>query len=122
LPGRKNVLWFSGSFPISILPDGDLQNPFAVVADSEDEFRETTDLLARSQAAVYPIDARGLMVAPMTNASNDGSKYGRNPGAYGKDLGKFFQQPAPSMRVRTTTRSPTRPPTRSGRASTARSK
>jgi VWFA-related protein len=94
LPGRKNVLWFSGSFPISILPDGDLQNPFAVVADSEDEFRETTDLLARSQAAVYPIDARGLMVAPMTNASNDGSKYGRNPGAYGKDLGKFFQQTA----------------------------
>ncbi|MEO6982806.1 MAG: VWA domain-containing protein, partial [Edaphobacter sp.] len=36
-PGRKNLIWFSGSFPISILPDGDIQDPFAVVASSEDE-------------------------------------------------------------------------------------
>jgi VWFA-related protein len=94
LPGRKNVLWFSGSFPISVLPDGDLQNPFAVVADASDEFRETTDLLARSQVAVYPIDARGLMNAPMMNASNSGTKYARNPSAFGKDNEKFLQQTA----------------------------
>jgi VWFA-related protein len=94
LPGRKNVLWFSGSFPISILPDGDLQNPFAVVADSEDEFRETADLLTRAQVAVYPIDARGLMVAPMTDVSNNGNRYAKNPGAYAKDNSKFFQQTA----------------------------
>ena len=42
IPGRKNLIWFSGSFPISILPDatGTLPDPFAVMADSEEEFRE----------------------------------------------------------------------------------
>lgn len=91
-PGRKNLLWFSGSFPINILPDGDLQNPFVVVADCADEFRETTDLLSRGQVAVYPIDARGLMTAPMMSVSNSGARYARNPGAFGKDSAKFFQQ------------------------------
>lgn len=100
LPGRKNLIWFSGSFPINILPDGDLQNPFSIVASSEDEFRETTELLSRSQVAVYPIDARGLMVTPMLNAANSGSKYARSPTAsspgnpYAKDQLKFFQQTA----------------------------
>ena len=94
LPGRKNLIWFSGSFPINILPDGDLLNPFSVVASSEDEFRETSNLLARSQVAVYPIDARGLMTMPMMSASNSGSKYARNPTAFGKDLSTFYSNTA----------------------------
>jgi VWFA-related protein len=92
IPGRKNLIWFSGSFPISILPDGDLQDPFAVMADSEDEFRETTNLLSVSQVAVYPVDARGLMTSPTFSATNSGSKYARNPTAFAKDETKFFQQ------------------------------
>ena len=92
LPGRKNLIWFSGSFPVSILPDPDLQNPFNVVASAEDEFRETVDLLSRSQVAVYPIDARGLMTEPMLDASNSGKAYASNPSAYGKNAAKFFQQ------------------------------
>ena len=94
IPGRKNLIWFSGSFPINILPDGDLQNPFAVVASSEEEFRETTNMLTASQVAVYPIDARGLMVSPSLNAANSGSKYAGNPTTFGKDQSKFFQQTA----------------------------
>jgi VWFA-related protein len=94
LPGRKNLIWFSGSFPINILPDGDLQNPFAVVASSEEEFRETTNLLTLSQVAVYPVDARGLMTSPYLSAANSGSKYVRNPSAFGKDETKFFQRTA----------------------------
>jgi VWFA-related protein len=94
LPGRKNLIWFSGSFPINILPDGDLTNPFAAVASSEQEFRETTDLLTASQVAVYPVDARGLMVSPNFSAANSGSKYARSPTAFGKDEAKFFQQTA----------------------------
>lgn len=89
IPGRKNLLWFSGAFPLSILPDGDLQNPFAAVADMQDQFRATTNLLSRSQVAVYPIDARGLQTAPMLDASQSGSKYARNPTTYGKDLTQF---------------------------------
>jgi VWFA-related protein len=89
LPGRKNLLWFSGSFPISILPDGDLQDPFAVVADAEDEFRQTTDMLARSRVAVYPVDARGLMVSPMYDVSKSGPSTGR---AAMKAQTNFFNQ------------------------------
>jgi VWFA-related protein len=60
VPGRKNLLWFSGSFPVSIQRDihttGD---PFAGQADLHDELKVTVDLLAKNQVAVYPIDARG---------------------------------------------------------------
>ncbi|HEY4379664.1 MAG TPA: VWA domain-containing protein [Acidobacteriaceae bacterium] len=60
IPGRKNLIWFSGSFPLTIFPDSTISHPFSVVASMEDEFRQTTSILARSQVAVYPIDARGL--------------------------------------------------------------
>lgn len=89
LPGRKNLLWFSGSFPLSILPDEKLMYPFANVLDAEDEFRETVNLLTRCQVAVYPVDARGLQVAPMMSAANSGRSYVRDPTAYSRDLSKF---------------------------------
>jgi VWFA-related protein len=94
LPGRKNLIWFSGSFPITILPDGDLQDPFAIVASAEDEFRETVDMLSRSQVAVYPIDARGLMTEPMLDASQTGRAYANNPAAFAKNSAKFFENTA----------------------------
>lgn len=94
LPGRKNLIWFSGSFPISILPDTDLANPFSVVASSEDEFRETVGLLALSQVSVYPIDARGLVSTPMLNAMNSGHKYASRAGSFGQDNLRFSQQNA----------------------------
>ena len=112
LPGRKNLIWFSGSFPINILPDPDLESPpdiagvaakrtqtnmnlgdpFSVVGSAADEFRETTELLARSQVAVYPIDARGTMTAPMLDASNSSQSYVGSPGSFARDSVKFFQQ------------------------------
>jgi len=94
LPGRKNLIWFSGSFPVNILPDADLQNPFAVEASMDEEFHETINLLSRAQVAVYPIDARGLMTTPMLDAANSGSRYAKNPAQFGKDQTKFFQQTA----------------------------
>jgi VWFA-related protein len=92
--GRKNLLWFSGSFPLEIEPDPTLNDPFAVIEDSNQEFRETTNLLTTSQTAVYPIDARGLMTAPMFDASNSGSKYARSPSAFVVDTAKFGQSQA----------------------------
>lgn len=92
LPGRKNLIWFSGSFPISILPNPDLQDPFGAVAGAEEEFRATVNLLGRSQVAVYPIDARGLMTEPMLDASNSGRGFVKNPAAVNKAEQQFFQQ------------------------------
>jgi VWFA-related protein len=92
LPGKKNLIWFSGSFPIDILPDGDLADPFAAMGDSEDEFRETVTLMTRSHVAVYPVDARGLMVNPIMNAENSGHKYAADPTQIRKDTQMFFDQ------------------------------
>src|SRR5271156_254060 len=74
IPGRKNLMWFSASFPLSILPRGSADsNPFAGSTSWEAEYRETVNLLAWSRVAVYPIDARGLMPSPMLQASNSGT-------------------------------------------------
>jgi VWFA-related protein len=92
LPGRKNVIWFSGGFPISVSPDGDAGDPFAAVASAEDEYRDTVNLLARSQVAVYPADARGLMGAPMLSAANSNRNYVKDPTAMAKSQQSFFQK------------------------------
>jgi VWFA-related protein len=69
-PGRKNLIWFSGSFPINILPDPTIKDVFAVMENNDAEFRETTSLLSHAQVAVYPVDARGLVAEPTISAAS----------------------------------------------------
>jgi hypothetical protein len=71
-PGRKNLIWFSGSFPLQVEPDPSNPEPFHTMQDSNQEFRLATDLLAAAHTAVYPVDARGLMTAPVFDASQSG--------------------------------------------------
>ena len=93
-PGRKNLIWFSGSFPLQIEPDPTLNDPFAVMEDSNEELRETTNLLTFSQTAVYPVDARGLMTDPTFSASQSGRGFTRNPSAFTNAEMKFAQSQA----------------------------
>jgi VWFA-related protein len=93
-PGRKNLIWFSGSFPLQIEPDPTLNDPFAVMEDSNAEFRETTNLLTLAQAAVYPVDARGLMTSPVFDVSQSGKGLTRNPTAFSNAEMKFSQSQA----------------------------
>jgi VWFA-related protein len=88
-PGHKNLLWFSGAFPLNVLPDPNLNNPFDVVENNNQEVRETTNLLAQARVAVYPIDANGLVVQPMLAASQSGRQYLGNPSVFNADLTKF---------------------------------
>ena len=94
LPGRKNLLWFSGSFPLEVLPETapGTADPFAAVGSSEAEYRETTNLLTRAQVAVYPIDARGLNTPPSIDASNGNTHYASRPGSMLQDNNKFNLQ------------------------------
>jgi VWFA-related protein len=62
-PGRKNLIWFSGSFPFNLIPDPSLPHPFQVADADADELRETAALLSSAQVAVYPVDARSLIAA-----------------------------------------------------------
>ncbi len=70
IPGRKNLIWFSGSFPLSIEPNTDLQDAFDSVVRNDDEVRKTDNLLTRAQIAVYPVDARGVFSDPANSAVN----------------------------------------------------
>jgi VWFA-related protein len=54
LPGRKNLIWFSSQFPVSLFA-ADTDGP-----NFQEETKATLDLLARDQIAVYPVDARGV--------------------------------------------------------------
>ena len=54
LPGRKNLIWFSSQFPLSL---------FASETDGlsyQEETKATLNMLAQNQIAVYPVDARGV--------------------------------------------------------------
>jgi VWFA-related protein len=92
LPGRKNLIWFSGSFPINIMPDGDLPDPFAAMANYEDDVRATADMMARAQVAIYPIDGRGLFNNPAMSASVSGQSFSRNPSSFTKSNEQFFEK------------------------------
>ncbi|WP_213807859.1 VWA domain-containing protein [Granulicella sp. dw_53] len=61
MPGRKNLIWLSGSFPLSFA--------FATTGSFQTKFRDTMNLLARSQVAVYPVDLRGLTNTPLSDVS-----------------------------------------------------
>jgi hypothetical protein len=72
MPGRKNLIWFTGSFPLQFpaFPDSQAFPPHPGEAirpqsyDLEPELKAATDLLARAHVAVYPIDGRGLEALP----------------------------------------------------------
>ncbi len=63
LPGHKNVIWLSASFQSAILPSSD---PNVEGFSASEEIKETTDILARGQIAVYPVDVRGAAVAQVS--------------------------------------------------------
>ncbi|NYF77826.1 VWA domain-containing protein [Granulicella arctica] len=73
LPGRKNLLWLSGSFPSGILPDQDIssRDSFDVTRNYSKTIVEATDLLTVSHVAVYPVDVRGLQSNAMFSAANN---------------------------------------------------
>ena len=70
IPGRKNVIWFSGSFPLTIEPDPSQSDSFEAMRSYSDEVRLTDVMLSAARVAVYPVDARGLMTLPSENASS----------------------------------------------------
>ena len=65
LPGHKNVIWLSASFPSSVLPSSD---PSTEGMSANEEIKEAIDTLARGQIAVYPVDVRGTVVTHMKTA------------------------------------------------------
>jgi VWFA-related protein len=95
IPGRKNVIWFSGSFPITIDPDPNSSRSNRDADDYGAEIRRTGALLTAARAAVYPVDSRGLTTPTTTDASYTPSTYfmkDRNP--MSKDYTTYLNQTA----------------------------
>src|SRR5215469_4271920 len=59
VPGRKNVIWFSDSFPLSIIPGRGVQN-YEGSLSGQLKLRKTVNMLAAAQVAIYPIAPEGL--------------------------------------------------------------
>lgn len=93
VPGRKNLIWFSASFPVAVGPDpGDqsLRNSRSY----GEQVRATSDLLSAARIAVYPVDARGLMSLPGFDASDNGLNV--VPGG-GSGVPRFARQNSQAM-------------------------
>jgi VWFA-related protein len=81
-PGRKNLLWFSESFPNWIAPSADFgSDSFAGTANYADKIRRASEALADARIAVYPVDARGLEASQLYSAGQNPHMNRNNPGA-----------------------------------------
>jgi VWFA-related protein len=74
-PGRKNLIWVSGGFPLEIGFDNAAawRNPQIDQRTFTDEVSETVRAVNDANMAVYPVDARGLMTSPQFDAQRRGS-------------------------------------------------
>lgn len=61
-PGRKNLIWMSGAFPLALFGQTDMR--------FEDSIKQTINLLAAARVSVYPVDARGVTTHTMYSAEN----------------------------------------------------
>lgn len=56
MPGRKNLIWFSSKFPLSLIPS------LSETESYRNEVKTTLNMLADEQIAVYPVDASGVVL------------------------------------------------------------
>jgi VWFA-related protein len=61
-PGRKNVIWMSGSFPVELFGQTAMRY--------EGSIEKTVNLLSAARVAVYPVDVRGTSVPALYTAEN----------------------------------------------------
>jgi VWFA-related protein len=91
-PGRKNLLWLSGSFPLAVGAWMEYSpNPYAGedVAHTEADLlsmRETANLMASAQIAVYPISVLGTQTEGVGAESNGAAEHSAT-GAIGRRMG-----------------------------------
>ena len=87
IPTRKNLIWFSGSFPLSLDSDPSLDSPLDATRNYSEEIRETSHLLSAARVAVYPVDARGLLTLPMLDTNYSESSSSNAAGSGGGPVG-----------------------------------
>jgi VWFA-related protein len=96
-PGRKNLIWVSEAFPISIDPNLELTGDiFAGTRNYQEQIADASDHLNDAQIAIYPVDARGLEAPSAFSAANSGrDRFGR--GLNGPRLGTALSAEAAQL-------------------------
>jgi len=72
-PGRKNLIWFSESFPMTFVGMSTAQfngTDTRTETRFEDDLKKTIDLLTAARVAMYPVDARGSSTNTFYQAQN----------------------------------------------------
>ena len=100
IPGRKSIVWLSGSLPAGFFGNTSLNwdtpNASPVVRSYGEQLREATNLLAQAHIAVYPVDVRGFTVDSVYDSGNNTDPIGA--GAPGSQTpGPPGRTPAPSL-------------------------
>jgi len=70
-PGRKNLIWMSGGFPLDLFGLTDMR--------FDDTIPKTVNLLAAARVALYPVDVRGTWTPELTTAENRTDETVRTP-------------------------------------------
>lgn len=73
VPGRKTLIWVSGSFPFAIYRNETLPAPLEPEREYSRELAWTAALMSAARVAVYPVDAEGLTELPSTSAMESSS-------------------------------------------------
>ncbi|HEY2822977.1 MAG TPA: VWA domain-containing protein [Candidatus Acidoferrum sp.] len=100
IPGRKNIMWVAGSFPIHFFPDTGRRGQFA--SPYPNAVRQTAELLTADQVAVYPIGATGVGGESYLQSSADPSANRTGKAVEGDEADRAFNQIAMEMLARDT--------------------
>jgi VWFA-related protein len=98
IPGRKSLIWLSGTFPLGIFPGVDLRNSDSSTGTYTDQVKQAVNLLAESHIAVYPVHVRGLTAYSMqastfTNAPDSTQPSPASQSSYGSSsVNKGFDE------------------------------
>lgn len=97
--GRKNLIWISEAFPLSINPDSSVSATaeFAGTRSYSDDLTKTAELLTDSQVAIYPVDARGLEGFTTFSAASGGTNRFGSSILRGSQLGSSLSREASSL-------------------------
>lgn len=109
IPGRKNLIWVSGGFPIYIGFDEAAANagqdqPAGYIDTSEkrtfnEEMEKAAHALNEANMAIYPVDARGLATSPNFAATSRGTANTRKGGPPPPIMPDKFQRTQDTMNV-----------------------
>lgn len=97
-PGRKNLVWLSESFPLSVLADNSagVKDPGVNLRSYAADFDRTASLLTDAQVAIYPVDIGNLVnnsvISNLSNTDSSGEYMGRTMSGRGSAGGNAISK------------------------------